>query len=324
MISSAPVSSNAHRYWVKISAASPCDVAAALACARPVNPVDRDVADAGDQQNAEADADDDRRDALSANGFHQRLGGVDADQHQHEQEQHHHRAGVDHHLHDAEEQRVLGDVEHRQRDHRAWPGTSPSTPPSARPPRRSRRPPPRRRAPRTAPPRWSWCARRRRRRAPRRARPLTVTSSAIGLDVAEVVVLVGAARRHRVRRRLHPRLQRCEQLVLAPDQVGAVVVGHLVVVGHRQRAGGAGLDAQAAADAAQIVDLVDAAVALAGRKPFVLGVVGALDVDGVGGAGPGAQLAADALLQPVGIPVELVAAVVALARPGPASPDTPR
>ena len=35
------------------------------------------------------------------------------------------------------------------------------------------------------------------------------------------------------------------------------------------------------------------------------------DVDRVGRAGPGAQLAADALLQPVGVPVELVAAVEA-------------
>src|SRR4029079_6582836 len=45
--------------------------------------------------------------------------------------------------------------------------------------------------------------------------------------------------------------------------------------------------------------------------PGLLGVVAALDVDGVGRAGPGAQLAADALLQPVRVPVELVAAVVA-------------
>src|SRR3712207_7183425 len=46
-----------------------------------------------------------------------------------------------------------------------------------------------------------------------------------------------------------------------------VVVGQLVEVGHRQRAGGAGLDAQAAADAPQVVDLVDGAVALARRVP---------------------------------------------------------
>jgi hypothetical protein len=50
----------------------------------------------------------------------------------------------------------------------------------------------------------------------------------------------------------------------------------------------------------QVVDLVDRGVALAGRVARVLGVVGALDVDRVGRAGPGAQLAADALLQPSG------------------------
>ena len=147
VISSAPVSSNAHRYWVKISAASPSTLPLALACARPVNPATETLPMPGDEQNPEADAGHDRRDALSANGFHQRFGQVDADQHQHEQEQHHHRAGVDDHLHDAEEQRVLRDVEHRQRRSSCWPGTSPSRPPSARPPRRSRRPA--RRAPST-------------------------------------------------------------------------------------------------------------------------------------------------------------------------------
>ena len=41
------------------------------------------------------------------------------------------------------------------------------------------------------------------------------------------------------------------------------------------------------------------------------GVGGRLDVDGVGRTGPGAQLAADALLQAVVVAVELVAPVVA-------------
>src|SRR5439155_639784 len=66
-----------------------------------------------------------------------------------------------------------------------------------------------------------------------------------------------------------------------------------------------------AADAAQVVDLVVHAVALTGREPRLLGVVPALDIDRVGRAGPGAQLAADALLQPVRVPVELVPPVVA-------------
>ncbi len=87
------------------------------------------------------------------------------------------------------------------------------------------------------------------------------------------------------------------------------VVGQLVLVGHGQRPGRARLDAQPAQDAAQVVDLVDAAVPLAGREPLLRRVVRALDVDRVRRAGPGAQLAADALLQPVRPPVELVAAV---------------
>src|SRR5207244_4214589 len=49
----------------------------------------------------------------------------------------------------------------------------------------------------------------------------------------------------------------------------------------------------------------------AGREALVLGVVRTLDVDRVGRAGPGAQLAADALLEPVRVAVEDVAPVVA-------------
>src|SRR5690606_22887864 len=97
--------------------------------------------------------------------------------------------------------------------------------------------------------------------------------------------------------------QRGEEVRLLVDQGLAGRVGQLVLVGHRERPGGAGLDAQAAEDAAQVVDLVDAAVALAGAEPLAalaVGVAGALDVDGVSRARPGAELAADALLQPVG------------------------
>src|SRR5690606_35145659 len=57
------------------------------------------------------------------------------------------------------------------------------------------------------------------------------------------------------------------------------------------------------------VDLVDAAVALTRGVALVLGVGGTLDVDRVGRARPGAQLAPDALLQTVGPAVELVPAV---------------
>src|SRR5262249_29255908 len=95
------------------------------------------------------------------------------------------------------------------------------------------------------------------------------------------------------------------------DEVLAVVEGQLVLVRHGQRTGRARLDTQPAEDTAQVVDLIHLAVALARRVPLALGVVGALDVDGVRRAGPGAQLAADALLQPVRVPVEHVPSVVA-------------
>src|SRR5581483_12192892 len=95
------------------------------------------------------------------------------------------------------------------------------------------------------------------------------------------------------------------------DERGAAGCGELVLVGHGERAGGARLDAEPAEDAAGVVDLVDAAVALARGVALLVGVVGALDVDGVRRAGPRAQLAADALLQAVRMPVELVAAVEA-------------
>ena len=135
-----------------------------------------------------------------------------------------------------------------------------------------------------------------------------------GVGAAVVVALV-VAEPHRVRRLLHAGQQRGEEVGLLVDQVGTVGVGQLVLVRHRQRARRAGLDAQPAEDAAQVVDLVDAAVALAGAEPLVavgaVAVGAALDVDRVGRAGPGAQLAADALLQPVGPAVELVTAVEA-------------
>ena len=79
----------------------------------------------------------------------------------------------------------------------------------------------------------------------------------------------------------------------------------------------AGLDAHAAEDAAQVVDLVDATVTLAGRILGAENVGGRLDVDGVGRAGPGAQLAPDALLQAVVVAVKLMTAMVARHHDGP-------
>jgi hypothetical protein len=75
------------------------------------------VAQAEDQQAAEAERGHDGGDPLTAQGLDQRVGRVHADEHQDEQEQHHHGAGVDDDLDDAEERSVLGQVEHGQREH---------------------------------------------------------------------------------------------------------------------------------------------------------------------------------------------------------------
>src|SRR5690606_10389803 len=119
---------------------------------------------------------------------------------------------------------------------------------------------------------------------------------------AKIVVALVITKAHRVRRLLHPGQQRRQQILLLVDQALAAGVGQLVLVGHRQRARRARFDAQAAQDASQVVDLVHAAVTLTRRVPpapaWLVGVGRALDVDGVGRARPGAQLAADALLEP--------------------------
>src|SRR5690606_19386189 len=69
---------------------------------------------------------------------------------------------------------------------------------------------------------------------------------------------------------------------------------------------------ESAEDAAEHVDLVDEAVALTGAHRVVDRVVLATHVDATGRADTGAELAADALLHPVGVAVEHVAAGIAL------------
>src|SRR3569833_4241331 len=83
------------------------------------------------------------------------------------------------------------------------------------------------------------------------------------LGAEEVVVLFRLAEAHLVRWELHALGQRREQHLLGVDEALAAVVGQLVLVGHRERPGRARLDAQAAEDAAQVVDLVRPAVARA-------------------------------------------------------------
>src|SRR5215213_4680296 len=103
-----------------------------------------------------------------------------------------------------------------------------------------------------------------------------------------------------------------EQHLLGEDQALAVVVGHLVVMAHRDRVEGAGDLAVAAEDAAREVDLVDRGEALARRDPLAGDVLGGYDADAIGRAGGGAEGAADALLEAGVLElVELVAAAEA-------------
>ncbi|CDZ89639.1 hypothetical protein RHRU231_520018 [Rhodococcus ruber] len=322
------------------------DVAGGVRCVEAGELGDGGVAETADEQQAESEAGRDRGDPLAAQRLDERVGGVDADEHDHEQEQHHHRPRVDHDLHDSEEQRILGDVEHREDDHgdreehRRIDGLGRGDDAECAEHReRSEDPEQHGLAGGGAGDGFGRQQGRRHRvhrdHSPlRRSRHIATASRLrrfpVGCDGvlplpgsgrggagrglghrAEVVVLVGRARVHVVGWCHHAGPERGEQPGLVVDQVGPVVVGHLVLVGHGQRPRRAGLDAQTASDAAQVVDLVDASVALPRRVSPVVGVVRALDVDGVGGARPGTQLAPDALLEPVGVAVELVAAVVA-------------
>src|SRR5207253_6977960 len=79
------------------------------------------------------------------------------------------------------------------------------------------------------------------------------------------------------------------------------------LVAERDRVERAGELAVAAEDAAAHVDLVDPRVALAGRDAIPGRVLGGDDPDAVGRAGSRAERAADALLEPVLVPVQPVA-----------------
>src|SRR5581483_1736410 len=102
-----------------------------------------------------------------------------------------------------------------------------------------------------------------------------------------------------------------QQHVLRVDQVVARVLRDLVLVPERDRVEGAGELAVAAEDAAAQVDLVDARVALSGRDAVPGRVLLGDDADAVGRARRRAERAADALLEPVLVPVEAVPAAEA-------------
>ena len=120
VISSAEVSSNGEQVLGEQQPAISLTLPPAVR-RRPARPPG--VADSGPRaprpaSTGEADAEHGRGHPLAAQRLHHRVGGVAADQHQHEQEQDHDRAGVDDDLHDAQERRLLDEVEDAQAEHR--------------------------------------------------------------------------------------------------------------------------------------------------------------------------------------------------------------
>src|SRR5579884_2570817 len=99
-----------------------------------------------------------------------------------------------------------------------------------------------------------------------------------------------------------------EQHLLRVDELLAARVGELVFGPEHDRLDRAGLLAVAAEDAPEHVDLVDLGVALPGADPVLLGVLGGDPQDAPHRAGGRAQLTADAALQPVVVPAEVVTA----------------
>lgn len=102
-----------------------------------------------------------------------------------------------------------------------------------------------------------------------------------------------------------------EELFLAVDERVDVVGRELDAVAVSDGVRGARLDAISAEDAARIVDVVDAGVALAGGNAFRVGIFGGFYVDAIRGARGGAQEAPDALLVAIFVPLKDVNSPVA-------------
>src|SRR5262245_59660097 len=83
------------------------------------------------------------------------------------------------------------------------------------------------------------------------------------------------------------------------DHIFRIVGGELVCVFQRDCASGTGCLAVATEDATQHIDIEDAGVALTGGDAILLDVLLRLDVDGVGGAGACAEVAAHAAFKAV-------------------------
>ena len=93
------------------------DVAAGVGLVEADGGAERDLREAGDEDEAEDQAEDGGHRPLALDRLHHRVGGVDAHQHQHEQEQHQDRAGVDDDLDREQERRVQDGVQDGEADH---------------------------------------------------------------------------------------------------------------------------------------------------------------------------------------------------------------
>src|SRR5918999_2682759 len=98
-----------------------------------------------------------------------------------------------------------------------------------------------------------------------------------------------------------------DQPVLLIDEFLSRRARDLVLGSHQQRFRRASLHAEPTENATQVIDLVDLRVSLAWREPLLGRVLRTYDVDGVGGACPGAKLAPNAFFEAVGVTIEDVA-----------------
>src|SRR5258708_18873164 len=108
--------------------------------------------------------------------------------------------------------------------------------------------------------------------------------------------------------RLDVRRERLQQLLLGVDEFLATRVRKLVLGTQHDRLHRARILAVAAEDAPQHVDLVGLRVALAGRDALLVRVLRGDHQDAADRARCGAQLAADAALEPVVVAPQVVAA----------------
>jgi len=102
-----------------------------------------------------------------------------------------------------------------------------------------------------------------------------------------------------------------EELFLAVDERVDVVGREFDAVAVGDGVRGARLDAISAEDAARVVDVVDACVALAGGDALRLRIFRSFDVDTIRGARGGAQEAPDALLVAIFVPLKYVNSPIA-------------